>query len=189
MSEDIKGTNQAGITIAQYNALWKQYCIDQNESNAARVAGVNSKTARRYISGEGNPDKGMYPIKERFKQRQEESQRQEDLTFTQWQQLEVKGLQRFKGVMVAELELLGEHVKQRMKRYRDALEKDEASLPELSVGIDKLTKSMEQILRLEHHMRGGSESTSTIQSSKFAGWSEEEIENFISNGIYPEHLR
>jgi len=184
------------LTTEQYNKMWMEYCKSQSIKKCALAAGVKYETARRYVTGEGRPDDGLVPIKARWIQATAEAQAKEEQSLAAWQREQTKHLKKIINLHVQEYVMIQEHAKARMERYRQAQEEAKQKgdvampLPELEVGIDRLTQSLERAVRLCEHLLGGSDITVEHRAeSRFADWTEEEKMLYATKGILPEHER
>lgn len=178
------------LTTTQYNAMWLEYLKSQSITACAKAAGVRYVTAKKYITGDANLDAGHVPIRERYIKAMEEAQADQEQTLVEWQSEQVKDLKRLIKLHMAEAALIQKHTSRRMDLLHEAEKKDPMALPELMVTLDRLTGSLDKIMRLTEHMMGGVDMTVEHKTrGRFATWTEEEKMAYAERGILPEHER
>ncbi len=178
------------LTVGAYNIMWTEYCQHQSVSKCAKAVGIRYETARRYILGKGRPEDGLMPIRARYLEAMAEAQEEQEQTLAEWQRDQVKDMKRIVSLHMAEFALIQKHATQRIKRYEDALRKEPLALPELEVSMDRLSQSMDRMIRLTEHLMGGSDlKIEHKQENMFATWTDEEKLLYATKGILPEHAR
>lgn len=181
------------IKAHQYNAMWEEYCKSQSIQKCAEAAGVGYKTASKYITGKGEPMKGLVPIRERYINAMAEMQEEQELTLAQFQAAQFQDVQRILKMHMGELSVLQKDLVARNDKYeadKKAAKTGEVPLPECPMTLDKLAKSMDTMVRLAEHLLGGADmSIETRDRSRFEGWTKEERDDFTIRGIWPERYR
>lgn len=69
------------ISVQKYKEMYKAYIERQTASFVAKQCHVHVRTAAKYIE-EGDPDRGLIPLAERFERVQAEASRNEDLSLS-----------------------------------------------------------------------------------------------------------
>lgn len=181
------------IEIRQYNEMWREYCETQSIQKCAEAAGVGYDTARKYITGPGEPELGMVPIRQRHIQAMAEAQQQEELTLAQFQAQMFKNMTRLIDLHVGEIGMAQKDLIARVDAFdtkKARAKPGEIVLPDIPVTLDKLVKSFDTAVRLAEHLMGGADvSIETRDRSRFEGWTKEERDDYITKGIVPEHAR
>lgn len=171
------------ISAEQYNALWLTWLETQRVEECARRAGVDRKTARRYISGPGCPEKGMEPILVRHERVLRQAKEDEDMVLLKWRQ------ESFSQVIAKTMQLLkGEAI----LHQRDLNKRLEASKQGADAGpslpLDRLVGAMDRTYRMGEHALGGPDATiEQTRGDRFTHWSEEELLEFWETGRRPVH--
>jgi hypothetical protein len=179
------------ISSDTYNKLWLAYNEKQVLDYCAKKAGVNRRTAERYIDGPGAPEYMMHPIAARYARVQSTAQDEEDLTLAKFRSEMLKDviLPSMKIVM-SERVLLSKDAAARLEEAQKAKKGDK--IKGARVGLESLTRSIDRMIRLGEKMLGGAdikvEGSGGIER-KFADWTEEELLEYGTTGKVPERLR
>lgn len=182
------------LTVTEYNALWDEYQRTQTVEGAARFAGINYQTARKYITGVGDPEKGFHPIAARFRAAQEQRNAAEDQTLVEFRRVELATTNRMLGVLRGEFELAAGDVRARLEAFRQAREQAAARgepLPrgERELSLDKLLATYERMARLGEHLLGGPDQIHALARDPLTDLSDAEALALITQGTVPAPLR
>lgn len=182
---------RAGVDVGTYNAMWTAYCEKQSIEHVVKVIRtsrrISRSTVERYVSGKGDPRRGLDPIAERWRRAQTFAQAEEEMSLARYRKQQFDLVGRTIKLLTGELALLQADVKRRVEDYQH---NKGLTPPEVALSVDKLTKSIDQMVRLGERLLGGPDSVSeTRGDSRFAAWTEEEMIEFAATGRAPEHDR
>lgn len=178
---------QPVISNKTYNLLWDAYREKQNVVYCAKKAGVNEKTARKYIDGPGAPHAMMHPIGARWARVQEAAVEEEDLTLAAFRRQTLHDLV-LPGMKMLESEraLAGQEIMRRLEEFKkNGTIKGKMPLSVFVKTLDKLARLGERMLggadlKVDQHV-GGLE-------QEFEDWSEEELIEYSTTGRKPKDV-
>jgi hypothetical protein len=182
------------VTVVEYNALWEEYQRSQSTIKAAEFSGVNYDTARKYITGPGDPERGFMPIAHRWRVLQTQRQHVEVITLTAYRRAEIATIANMLAVLRGEFKIAAGDVESRLEAYRHAREAAAASgqpspRGERELTLDKLMASYEKISRLGEHYLGGPDQIHAMARDPLDEVSEEEAKLYITRGVVPAGMR
>lgn len=176
-----------GISTATYNKLWDAYRERQSIDYCAKKAGVNPKTAEKYIDGDGAPEFMMHPIAVRYARVMQAAQEEEEITLS--------GFRRdmLNDVVLPTMKLLET---ERVLGSQDAVKRltdyKKTKKIKTRVGVEALTRAQDRMVRLGERMLGGAdikvEQGGTLED-KFRGWTEKELVEYATSGKMPDHAK
>jgi hypothetical protein len=183
----VTAVDEGRISADQYNALWRAWVERQSMTFAAEAVGVAVGTARRYIDGDGDPVRGMEPIRKRWLRVQARSQAEEEQGILEYRRKQMKLVTRAIDTVGAELELARADVVERVRALRVAAEKGEAG-PKASQSLEKLTSSIDRMVRLGERLLGGPDVVRENRDRPaFDTWTVEELVEYSTTGRVPAH--
>lgn len=175
------------ITAEQYNRLWAGFTIKQTPAFAARHAGVPERTAIAYIDGEGRPDLGMVPIRERWQRVMSAAQDEANLTVAEWHRRNLQAIQVAMGTVSTEIALLAEDAKARLAAWQQG---GGAAPPELREGLSKVAETADRLIRLGERMLGGPDAKIQVgPATGLEALTVEELVEFATTGLLPAGYR
>ena len=176
------------LTAKQYNEMWRAYAERQTVEHVAKATGLNVRLVRRYVSGRGDPNRGMEPIKKRWLRVQSQAQAEEELTLVQFRREQMKLVQGAIKAASEELLLMREDIRRRIKAYKDSEGK---ASPVVGTSLDKLTQSIDRMVRLGERILGGPDQIkeNRVGIDRFENWTIEELVEYSTTGRVPDHDR
>jgi len=164
-----KGKRPKGpaISIDTYNAMYDAYMAQQSAAYVAKTAGVDRRTAKRYIE-RGDPKRNLRPLKQRYQAVIQSAQQKADYDLAT-ARAEVQGAAR---VM---LHRLAERIR--------LLDPDELDANRVTTSLKDLQVVLERTLGV------ADASVEVRAESRFADWSLEELVEFAVKGVAPTHDR
>lgn len=164
-----KGKRPKGrpVTIDVYNAMYAAYMEQQSARYVAEQCGVDRRTALRYVD-KGDPKRNLRPLKDRFDAVQTQAQTKQDYDLARARS-EVQGAAR---VMLA-------RVAQRI-----------ASVDPAEIDANRLATILKDTqVVLERTLGVADASVDVRAEGRFAHWTLEELIDFATKGVAPEHDR
>jgi hypothetical protein len=183
-----KKKRQPTISTETYNKLWEAYRERQNVSYCARQAGVNHKTAERYIHGPGAPELMMHPIAARWARVQAAATEEEDMTLAAFRRRALTDLV-LPGMKMLESErgLAGQDLMKRLEEYKNT-GKVKGKMP-----LGLFVKALDKLTRLGERMLGGADVTLNQRvgglEEEFERWTEEELIEYATTGRKPKDMQ
>jgi hypothetical protein len=181
------------IDTETYNGMWRAFVQVQTTSYVVKTVGVSIDTARRYIEGPADPDRGMVPLRDRFLRVQARTQSEEEASIVSYRRNQMALVRKGLDLLGDEMTLAVEDVKLRIADYsaRGADAKATDKMPELRTSIDKLTSSIDRLVRLGDKLHGGADGVyeHKHEGERFAEWNPEEMIEYATTGILPAHAR
>ena len=176
------------VDAGMYNRMWDAWCEKQSIAHVAKVAGVAESTAKRYIDGTGCPEAGMVPIKKRWLRVQARVQAEEELSLIKFRREQMGIVSDAISAAAGELVLMKKDVEQRIEEMKNA---NPDELPRASTSLDKLTQSIDRMVRLGERLLGGPDNINENRdgSERYETWTVEELIEYSTTGKVPDHDR
>lgn len=158
--------NASGLlTVEQYNEMYDAYVVKQSASYVSSVTGISETTAKKYIN-KGDPGRSLRPLKDRFARMIEQTQERQDYDLS---------------VARGEMQKIGRAMLVKLAKRINDLDPSELKPFQIVPDLKNLQAVLERTL-------GVSDATVTLKSeSRFDGWTDEQLETFITTGAVPEH--
>jgi hypothetical protein len=179
---------ESRINAEQYNAMWRAWVERQTIAFVAERVGVSPTTARDYVDGEGDPQRGMEPIRRRWLRIQARSQAEEEQTILEYRRKQMRLVTQALDTVSGELALARADVVERVKALQEATKKGLAG-PRASQSLDKLTSSIDRMVRLGERLLGGPDVVreNRDRGDSFETWTVEELTEYATTGRVPPH--
>jgi len=176
------------VDAGMYNRMWDAWCEKQSIAHVAKVVGVAESTAKRYIDGVGCPEAGMVPIKKRWLRVQARVQAEEELSLIKFRREQMGIVSDAISAAAGELVLMKKDVEQRIEEMKNA---NPDELPRASTSLDKLTQSIDRMVRLGERLLGGPDNINENRdgSERYETWTVEELIEYSTTGKVPDHDR
>jgi hypothetical protein len=191
VDEDMRTRLGFRVTADVYNAMWRSWCKCQSIQGVADEVGVDDQTVKRYVDGPGDPSKGMEPIRARWLRVEARAQTEEELTLLTYRKRKMELVEEMIGSVSDELKLVRAEVQSRIAEYLKEAGKPGAPAPRVIAGIDKLSTALDKLVRLGDKLMGGADITTEQRggTGKWQGWTTEELVEYATTGVIPEHAR
>ena len=175
------------ITVQQYNEMWDAYCEQQSVEHVVKATRITRRTVAKYVTGGGDPKRGLSPIAERFKRSMAMAQAEDEMSLVRYRKEQFELVGKSINLMTGEMMLLQEDIKRRIAAFKDGKGQEP---PRVATSLDKLTQSLDRMVRLGERLLGGPDH---VQESRgeawYAEWTTEEMVEFAASGKIPERDR
>lgn len=173
------------MTREKYNIMRKVYLETQSYSHAARAAGVDHRTARRYIV-EGRPKKNYPAIAPLVRGQARKEEAKFEFTIEEFRRKYMKEIEEALKGHIVDIRLHNRRIQIQAKKAQEDVE----YTPEVSSRLIDSVRGFDLLVRLGEHVMGGVDETINVTSSDFTQkMSEEEAMKYLTTGEIPEHLR
>lgn len=180
-------TEEGRINAEQYNAMWRAWVERQSVAFVAEAAGISPGTVRDYVDGNGDPARGMEPIRRRWLRVQARTQAEEEQSILEYRRKQMRLVTQALDTVSGELALARADVVERVKALQEASKKGLAG-PRASQSLDKLTASIDRMVRLGERLLGGPDVVSERRDRPtFETWTVEELTEYATTGRVPAH--
>lgn len=150
------------IKVSTYQKMWKAYQQKQSVEHVRRTCRVAWRTADKYID-EGDPSRGMEPLRDRFAKIMEKAQRDEDY-----------------GLVKARRDTL-----KLIRAYKTKLARRIASIEEKDMSAS-IGSEIDRVARLEEEMLTKAPPSDQSVEALFEGWTDEEMDEYSKTGKWPD---
>lgn len=150
------------VSLETYQRMWEAYQEKQSVEHVRRRVGISWRTADKYID-KGDPSRGLEGLRDRFARVMQKAQRQEEY-----------GLARARADTLKLIRAYKSKLAQRIK----AIDLKDMST---AIGVE-----LDRVARLEDEMLMKAPPVDQTAESLFAGWTEEELEEYAKTGRWPD---
>lgn len=147
--------------------MFKAWDENQSVSHVARVTGLSRTTCAKYINGKADPARGMPQIRRRWLDIQ-----------TKAQEKAAESLATSRAKNLTYVRLLKSKFAEKLMQKFDVEKLDENRMP----------SSLKDLVLLEERLLGADDVKVNVSvDSRFAGWTNEDLERYVNTGREPDH--
>lgn len=150
------------IAVSTYQKMWAAYQQRQSVEHVRKACRVSWRTADKYID-EGDPTRGMEPLRDRFAKVMQKAQRDEDYGLVKARRDTLTLIRAYKTKLANRIKTI--------------------TTDNMSASIGN---EIDRIARLEEELLTKAPPSDQTAEALFEGWTDEEMEAYAQTGKWPD---